>query len=297
MPFGETLIAGALAGLGVAMPVGPVGTYLVALTARTSWRIGAFAALGVATADGVYAAVAALAGSALSPLLAPLLTPLRWASALVLIALATTTTLKAVRTYRAHRLTTIDQPSPPSPRTAYLTLLGMTLLNPWTAIYFAALILGNTTTTTGEASSSAPNIGGSSFSAPSSGGSSFSDASIGGSSFSGPSIGGSSSGAPSIGGSSFSDASIGGSSSGGADVGVGSPGDDGSGALSSFIGSAAGERIAFVLAAFVASAVWQLLLAGGGAILGRLLTGARGRLTTALASSTLITILALHLLL
>ncbi|MDX2973740.1 LysE family transporter [Kribbella solani] len=237
------LVAGALAGLGVAMPVGPVGTYLVGLTARTSWRIGVFAALGVATADGAYAAVAALAGSALSPVLAPLLTPLRWASAFVLIALATTTTFKAVRTYRAHRLTTIDQPPPPSPRTAYLTLLGMTLLNPWTAIYFAALILGNTTNPSGH----------------------------------GAGDGGS------------------GSADGGGAGLDGFGGVDGSGA-GSFIGSAAGERVAFVLAAFVASAAWQLLLAGGGAILGRLLTGTRGRLATAVASSTLITILAVRLL-
>jgi arginine exporter protein ArgO len=56
------------------------------------------------------------------------------------------------------------------------------------------------------------------------------------------------------------------------------------------------EQAVFALAAFAASASWQLVLAGGGALLGRALTGDRGRLLTAMASSTLITALALHLL-
>ncbi len=49
------LVAGLLARYGIAMPVGTVAAYLMALTARTSLRTGVFAALGVATADGVYA--------------------------------------------------------------------------------------------------------------------------------------------------------------------------------------------------------------------------------------------------
>jgi arginine exporter protein ArgO len=51
-----------------------------------------------------------------------------------------------------------------------------------------------------------------------------------------------------------------------------------------------------VLAAFFASASWQLLLAGGGALLGRALTGRRGRLVTALASSAVIMALAVRML-
>jgi threonine/homoserine/homoserine lactone efflux protein len=75
------LAAGLLAGYGVALPVGAVGAYLVALTARTSLRTGAFAALGVATADGVYAVIAVCAGAALAPLLRPVTQPLHWGSA------------------------------------------------------------------------------------------------------------------------------------------------------------------------------------------------------------------------
>lgn len=57
------------------------------------------------------------------------------------------------------------------------------------------------------------------------------------------------------------------------------------------------DRAAFALAAFAASASWQLLLASGGALLGRALTGPRGRLLTALGSAALVGRLALRLLL
>ena len=53
----------------------------------------------------------------------------------------------------------------------------------------------------------------------------------------------------------------------------------------------------FVVAAFAASAGWQLVLAGSGAALGRMLTGQRGRLISALVSSLVIVALALRLLL
>ncbi|WP_238163468.1 LysE family transporter [Kribbella capetownensis] len=201
------LVAGLLAGYGIAMPVGPVGTYLVALSARSSLRVGACAASGIASADGIYALVAAAAGSALAPLLVPIVMPLRWVSLVVLLGLAALGAIRAVRRYRAHRLTGITQEMPVAGRTAYFGLLGMTLLSPMTVIYFAALVLG---------------------------------------------------------GSGSSDPAV-------------------------------VERVIFVLAAFIASATWQLLLATGGALLGRALTGHLGRLLTALASTIVIAVLAIRL--
>jgi arginine exporter protein ArgO len=201
------LVAGLVAGYGIAVPVGAVATYLVSLTARTSLRTGACAALGVATADGLYALLATVGGSALAAALRPVLAPLRWASALVLIALAVRGAVVAVRLHRGRRLATRSAPPPPGALRAYLSLLGITLLNPTTVIYFAALVLG---TRTSQAVSPA-------------------------------------------------------------------------------------AQGVFVLAAFAASASWQLLLAGGGALLGRALTGRRGRLVTALLSSGVITALAVRM--
>lgn len=203
------LVAGLLAGYGIAVPVGAVATYLVSLTARTSLRTGVCAALGVATADGLYALLATVGGAALAAALRPALGPLRWASALLLLALAVRGAVIAVRQYRGRRLTTRADPPPPSPARAYLALLGITLLNPTTVIYFAALVLGTRTT-------------------------------------------------------------------------------DAVRPL---------EQGVFVAAAFLASASWQLLLAGGGALLGRVLTGRRGRLVTAVVSSGVIMGLAVRMML
>jgi arginine exporter protein ArgO len=59
----------------------------------------------------------------------------------------------------------------------------------------------------------------------------------------------------------------------------------------------AGGGVWFVAGAFLASASWQLLIAGGGSLIGRVLTGPRGRLTTALVSSAVIAALAVKILL
>ncbi|MFI9112545.1 LysE family transporter [Streptomyces venezuelae] len=201
------LVAGLLAGYGIAIPVGAVGAYLVAVTARTGWRTGAGAALGVATADGGYALLAVAGGSALVPLLTPVMTPLRWASALVLAVLAVRGAYVALAAYRTGGLASRDDGAALTPARAYLTFLGITILNPMTVVYFVALILA-----TGPSAPATPL-----------------------------------------------------------------------------------DRTVFVLAALVASASWQLLLALGGTLLGRTLAGRRGRLVTALASSTLIVVLAARL--
>jgi threonine/homoserine/homoserine lactone efflux protein len=201
------LTAGLLAGYGIAVPVGAVGTYLVSLTARTSLRTGACAALGVASADGLYALLATAGGSALAAALRPVLAPLRLASALVLAALAVWGAAGALRQYRARRPATRAERPVPSAARAYLGLLGVTLLNPVTVVYFAALVVG---TSTAEAVRPL-------------------------------------------------------------------------------------DRAVLVLAAHAATASWQLLLACGGALLGRALTGRRGRLVTALLSSGVILTLAVRM--
>jgi len=201
------LVAGALAGYGVAIPVGAIAALIVSLTARTSLKVGAAAALGVATADGVFCTAAVLGGAALARLIEPVSTPLRWMAAAVLLALAARTAVTAWR-HHTEGASPRAQPGLTTPGRAYLGLLGLTILNPATIVYFGALVLGRRS-------------------------------------------------------------------------------DDGVSAWGPFL---------FVVGAFVASASWQLLLAGGGSLVGRLLTGPRGRLTTALVSSAVIAILAVGLL-
>ena len=203
------LAAGLLAGYGIAMPVGAVGAYLVALTARTSLRTGACAALGVATADAVYSLIAVLGGAALSGALRPATVPLQRGAGVALVALAGYASVTAVRRYRGDSGEAASGTAAANPARAYLGMWGMTMLNPLTVVYFVALVLG------GQAETA----------------------------------------------------------------------------------RGAADQAVFVVAVVVASASWQLLLACGGAFLGRVLAGRRGRLVTALASSALIGALAVRMLL
>jgi threonine/homoserine/homoserine lactone efflux protein len=132
----EPLLAGLVAGYAVAMPVGAFAVLLVTLTAHTSVRVGAAGALGVATADGLYAAAALLGGAALAYAVHPVMGPLRWTAAVVLVGLAARMIFK-VRTAAGARGAGLD--SLGTPARAYVGFLGMTLLNPWAIIYFAAL--------------------------------------------------------------------------------------------------------------------------------------------------------------
>lgn len=136
------LLAGLLAGYGIAMPVGAVATYLVSLTARTSARVGAAGALGVASADGLYALIAVVGGAALAGLISVIAEPLRWASAVVLIALAVRIAWTAIRDHRSGELAPTGDSAMTAGR-AYVSLLGITLLNPVTVLYFSALVLGS----------------------------------------------------------------------------------------------------------------------------------------------------------
>ncbi|MET8912119.1 LysE family transporter [Micromonospora sp. NPDC004551] len=196
-------LAGLVAGYGVAVPVGAIAILILGLSARTGFRVGAAAALGVATADGLYAAVAVLGGAAVAAVIAPIAAPLRLVAAAVLFALAAHGAWRALRSRAEARAAAVNRGLDTAGR-AFGGILALTLLNPATVIYFAALVLGRNDAT-------------------------------------------------------------------GRDP----------------VGAAL-----FVLGAFLASASWQLLIAGGGTLVGRVLTGPRGRLVTALASSAIIAALA-----
>jgi arginine exporter protein ArgO len=211
----SALLAGLVAGYGVAIPVGAIAPLLMGLSARSGLRVGAAAALGVASADGLYASAAVIGGAALAEAIEPAAGPMQWAAALALAAFAARIAFVAWRDHRAAAAEAPDGRADvrrradllATPGRAYGALLGLTLLNPATIVYFAALVLGD------------------------------------------QAAGGRGSGASSL----------------------------------------------FVVGVFVSSASWQLLLAGGGAVVGRHLVSPLGRLVTALASSAVIAALALHL--
>src|ERR1700754_2367724 len=138
----DAFLAGLVAGYGVAIPVGAIAILIMGLAARTSFRVGAAAALGVATADGLYAVVAVLGGAALAGVIEPVATPLRWVAVVVLLVLAAHTAIAAVRHHRDPARAARTRDGLGTPLRAYAGILALTLLNPMTIVYFAALVLG-----------------------------------------------------------------------------------------------------------------------------------------------------------
>ena len=130
--------AGVLAGLAIALPVGAIAVLIVDLGIRRGFAAAAAAGAGAASADGAYAALAALGGAALAGLLDPLERPLRLVA---IVALLWIGGRGIARLFGDRRAAAREAGAPPSGRGTYVRFLGLTLLNPATVIYFAALIL------------------------------------------------------------------------------------------------------------------------------------------------------------
>jgi threonine/homoserine/homoserine lactone efflux protein len=135
----DSFLTGVVAGYGIAIPVGAIAVLIVQVAIRCGFWCGASAGAGAATADLAYSVLAVTGGVALAASVEAIGEPLRWASAGVLAAIA-------VRgLYRARREPAAVQTTLPS-RTeyagTYAKFLGLTIINPLTVVYFAAVVLG-----------------------------------------------------------------------------------------------------------------------------------------------------------
>jgi threonine/homoserine/homoserine lactone efflux protein len=133
----DALLEGLVAGYGIAVPVGAVAVVIVGAAARHGRRAGMAAGAGAATADFAYAAVAAVAGTAAASVVAPVERPARMVAAAVLVALAVAGVVRLLRP-RA----TAEPVAPPPAGRLYAGVLGLTLANPVTLVYFASLMVG-----------------------------------------------------------------------------------------------------------------------------------------------------------
>lgn len=135
----QAILAGIGAGYAVAIPVGAVAVLIVETGARRGFRVAAAAGLGAATADLVYASLAVLVGGIAAAVLAPWATPVRWVSVAVLGAIGLRLLGDA---FRPKAEVTSGAADARSGGATYLAFVGITLLNPTTVAYFAALALG-----------------------------------------------------------------------------------------------------------------------------------------------------------
>lgn len=135
----DAFLTGVLAGYGIAIPVGAIAILIVQVGIKCGFRCAFFAGAGAATADLLYAGLAVAGGAALASTVESIGDPLRWASALVLIVIAT---LGLLRARHAPQAEEIALPNRNEYVSTYLRFLGLTVINPTTIVYFAAVILG-----------------------------------------------------------------------------------------------------------------------------------------------------------
>lgn len=136
----NAFLEGALAGYGIAIPVGAIGVLLVDLAMRRGFKPATAAGAGVATADFLYALVAVLLGAAVAGAVESFQDTLRIVSALVLVAIAAHLLWSALKS----RGPAAQQPAVPVAGVVatYARFVGLTILNPATITYFVALIVG-----------------------------------------------------------------------------------------------------------------------------------------------------------
>lgn len=132
-------VAGALAGYAIAIPVGAIAILIIEIGIRRGFRAAAAAGAGTASADGLYATLAAVGGAAFASVLEPFARPLKIIAIGALLGIGLRGfVLLVVGRRRVRR----DAEVPTRHFGTYLRFLVLTLLNPATVIYFAALILG-----------------------------------------------------------------------------------------------------------------------------------------------------------
>ncbi len=128
------LLRGLVIGLAIAAAIGPIGLLCIRRTLVDGAAVGVASGLGAATADGLYASVAAFGVTALADLLIGVRRPLGVVGGAFLVGLA-------IHALRSPPQATADRP----PRTllsAYATTVGLTIANPATILSFAAAFVG-----------------------------------------------------------------------------------------------------------------------------------------------------------
>ena len=121
-------------GFVIAAAIGPIGLLCIRRTLVEGAAVGAVSGLGAATADGIYASVAAFGLTAVSDVLVGARRPLGVVGGCFLVALA-------IHSMLARAEAALDRP-PRSLLSAYATTVGLTIANPATILSFAAAFVG-----------------------------------------------------------------------------------------------------------------------------------------------------------
>ena len=131
----EILVRTCVIGVVVAAPVGAMAILAIQRTLAHGWRGGLATGAGIATADALYAGLAAFGVSALSTVMVEYQAPLRIVGGLGLVWLGW-------RALRSRPQAAAEEPATRSTAAMYSSAVGLTLTNPLTIMAFTAVFAG-----------------------------------------------------------------------------------------------------------------------------------------------------------
>lgn len=135
----ELFTIGFLAGLALAIPVGPMAILLVNTTISRGIRHGVVGALGMATVDGAYALAVFVIGGVIASVLTPLKLVLGLFGAAILLFLGIQTLVKNLSLLRKPDQKAEITKEKSTIAKTFGTFVAATVVNPPTALYFLAI--------------------------------------------------------------------------------------------------------------------------------------------------------------
>ena len=133
----DVFITGLVAGIALAIPLGPMAILLISTTIKHGRGIGVFGALAMASVDFSYAALVFAFGNAVVTSLSQFVLPMRLLGSAILVFVAIRIFLEARRSAKLEA-PELDN-SPASRFKTYAKFFGLTVLNPATAFYFVGI--------------------------------------------------------------------------------------------------------------------------------------------------------------
>ena len=133
----EIFGAGFIAGLALAIPLGPMAILLIGTTLRSGRGVGSFGALAMATVDACYAAIVFAFGNLVITALSEWVFPLRILGSAILVVIAVKIWLDSRKPLEpdASRQSSLTH----SRVLTFAKFFGLTIINPATAFYFVGI--------------------------------------------------------------------------------------------------------------------------------------------------------------
>jgi arginine exporter protein ArgO len=134
----DAFLTGVAAGYGIAIPVGAIAILIMDLGIRRGLWPAFIAGAGAATADLLYAALAVVGGTALTASVESVGPALRVVSGVVLVVIALIGLARSRRPPESGQ----DEARGGDLMKTYAQFVGLTVINPTTIVYFAAVVIG-----------------------------------------------------------------------------------------------------------------------------------------------------------